>query len=217
MKKSNITGDVAVMERSTGVLARPKTLPLKPDDTSSSSFCYLQLRNRRLHRSPPPSKQPQSRGKTWKPQNLSSNSASTSSSNSKPNSSLRLNSIRSGSVKSAPHGCDGRDVQGSFDYKEMRQNDINEVGNEEASFGENKLELEPRDRSIRESTPCSLITASDAMGTARSNTRRIRSTYHGGRNDSRELCQHRDKWRNFLPMQSNNKEEFSWRSTTLTL
>lgn len=146
MKKSNITGDVAVMERSTGVLARPKTLPLKPDDTSSSSFCYLQLRNRRLHRSPPPSKQPQSRGKTWKPQNLSSNSASTSSSNSKPNSSLRLNSIRSGSVKSAPHGCDGRDVQGSFDYKEMRQNDINEVGTEEASFGEKKLELEPRDR-----------------------------------------------------------------------
>ncbi|KAJ0053317.1 hypothetical protein Pint_01562 [Pistacia integerrima] len=194
MKKSKITGDVAVMELSTGVLTRAKTLALKrllkpsplpnPHDTSfSSSFCYLQLRNRRLEKPPPPCKQLQPKDKTCKPQNPDTDSTS----NSIANSSLRLNSLRSGSVGSVPLGCDDRDVQGSFGNNELMENDVNEVAAEEASFGENNLEHEPRDRSTRESTPCSLIRGSDAIRTPISTTRQIRSTYRGGQNDMQRI------------------------------
>ncbi|XP_031285559.1 cyclin-dependent kinase inhibitor 3 [Pistacia vera] len=196
MKKSKITGDVAVMELSTGVLTRAKTLALKrllkpsplpnPHDTSfSSSFCYLQLRNRRLEKPPPPCKQLQPKDKTCKPQNSDTDSTS----NSIPNSSLRLNSLRSGSVGvgSVPLGCDDRDVQGPFGNNELMENDVNEVAAEEASFGENNLEHEPRDRSSRESTPCSLIRGSDAIRTPISTTRQIRSTYRGGQNDMQRI------------------------------
>lgn len=154
MKKSKITGDFAVLELSTGVLTRAKTLALKrllklsvipnPDDasSSSSSFCYLQLRNRRLEKPPPPCKQLQPKDKTCKPQNPSPDNTC----DSEPNSRLRLNSVRSGSVGSVPLGRDDRDMQGSFGNNEMMENGALEAGAEEASFGENNLELEPRDR-----------------------------------------------------------------------
>ncbi|XP_061367845.1 cyclin-dependent kinase inhibitor 4-like [Gastrolobium bilobum] len=47
----------------------------------------------------------------------------------------------------------------------------------EASFGENTLEVEVRDRSTRESTPCSLIRDSNAVDTPGSTTRKRTSTF----------------------------------------
>ncbi|XP_044491612.1 cyclin-dependent kinase inhibitor 3-like isoform X2 [Mangifera indica] len=195
MKKSKITGDFAVLELSTGVLTRAKTLALKrllklsvipnPDDasSSSSSFCYLQLRNRRLEKPPPPCKQLQPKDKTCKPQNPSPDHTC----DSEPNSSLRLNSVRSGSVGSVPLGRDDRDMQGSFGNNEMMENGALEAGAEEASLGENNLELEPRDRSTRESTPCSMIRRPDIVTTPSSTTRRIRPSYHGAQHDTQRI------------------------------
>ncbi|CAN6554215.1 unnamed protein product [Malus baccata var. baccata] len=53
-----------------------------------------------------------------------------------------------------------------------------EYGNDlgvEASFGENNLDFEARDRSTRETTPCSFIRESDTIGTPGSTTRRTSS------------------------------------------
>lgn len=68
---------------------------------------------------------------------------------------------------------------------------------QEVSFGENSLEFEARDRSTRESTPCSLIRNSDTIATPGSTTRRTSSstTNRGGNN-----------LRKFIPM--NEIEEF---------
>lgn len=51
----------------------------------------------------------------------------------------------------------------------------------EASFGENNLGLEAKERGTRESTPCSLIRDPDAIRTPGSTTRRVCSTQSIGR------------------------------------
>lgn len=55
---------------------------------------------------------------------------------------------------------------------------------QEVSFGENSLEFEAKDRSTRESTPCSFIRNSDTIATPGSTTRR--TTTRGG-NDLRKF------------------------------
>lgn len=93
--------------------------------------------------------------------------------NSRPNSRLSVGS-------SADLGWDGsverKEEEGEGRFRTFGSEA--ECGNDmgvEASFGENNLEFEGRDRSTRESTPCSLIRNSDTVGTPGSTTRRSSS------------------------------------------
>ncbi|TXG46438.1 hypothetical protein EZV62_028062 [Acer yangbiense] len=126
MKKSKITGDIAVMD-SIGVRTRAKTLALhrlQRPDPDDSSFYYLQLRSRRLVKQ-------QHKDKTCTRQN--------------PNPIIPISTNE------------------SFGKNEGT----------ESAFGDNNLDFEHRDRSTRESTPCSFR----ASGTT--------TTYQERRNDLR--------------------------------
>lgn len=161
MRKVKITGDVAVMEVSQptlGVRTRARTLALQRLQSSSSSSaatpaslnapdssCYLQLRSRRLEKPsllrPPPQKQPILRKERCEPE-----------SDTKPNlrSSSRLrvsNSVHSGSVGSGPITRTTKQGEGFFFETRVAE----EMGQDfdlsvEASFGENNLDFETRER-----------------------------------------------------------------------
>ncbi|XP_061994007.1 cyclin-dependent kinase inhibitor 4-like [Rosa rugosa] len=155
MRKTKATGDVAVMEvsqaASLGVRTRAKTLALQRSTTSSAS--YLQLRSRRLQKHPPilPPREPRRQKhhhhhhtpKQPTPEN--------------PN----------------PPADDGSPEQEESPEEEQNNNGENgDFGDaEEASFGENVPEFEGRERTTRESTPCSLIRDPDTIRTPGSTTR----------------------------------------------
>lgn len=161
MKKSKIAGDIAVMEvspqSSLGVRTRAKTLALQKLQKSSSlstpdpdaSPSYLQLRSRRLQKiaagsetHPPP------------PQKKSCRES--------PICDMIVNS-RFDEKEGFFSTVLGKETQAG----ELENND----GGIEGSYGENFLEVEGRDRSTRESTPCSLIRDSNAVSTPGSTTR----------------------------------------------
>lgn len=166
MKKGKITGNVAVMEipQSTtlGVRTRARTLALQPNPELS----YLQLRNRRLEK--PPFQPKQSKHKMGP-----------------TDSKVRVNSGES-HKEEEEEGCFGHfDKVGRCDERESGE--FYDVG-VEASFGENHLDFDARERSTRESTPCSLIRDSEPFGTPGSTTRptssssasrRVRNTQMG--------------------------------------
>ncbi|GLU07914.1 hypothetical protein SLE2022_248530 [Rubroshorea leprosula] len=214
MKKSKITGDIAVMEvpQSTlGVRTRAaKTLALQRIQKTSpspqvvsnpdaSSLCYLQLRSRRLEKQPSgvscetSKKQGQKEGCRVDSRN-SEQKAKT-----RVGSRLRMVSVGTetdGSV-SVPTSVEVEVGEGCCDKNRGREEFCCET--EEASFGENNLDFEGRDRSTRESTPCSLIRNSDTIATPGSTTRRSSSStaYRGGGNDVQR----------FIPT-ANEMEEF---------
>lgn len=165
------------VSHSIGVCTRAKALALQrlqnttpspavapcPD---ASSFSYLQLRSRRLQKPPLLRKQQQ--------QQKPSECCRQSLSGPRPNSSLKVGSVdSSGSVNVKEEEDDEQGCVGEF-WKGDEAEEGNDLG-VEASFGENTLELDGRDRSTRESTPCS-IRDSDSMGTPGSTTRRTTST-----------------------------------------
>ncbi|XP_062078700.1 cyclin-dependent kinase inhibitor 3-like [Humulus lupulus] len=186
MKKSKITGEVAVMEVSLspqcslGVRTRAKTLALqrqqqqKKSPTSaqnqvdSSAFSYLELRSRRLEK-PPLLSEAKKQNQNHENQ-VSPRTRGCCGENPRPNfrwhnSRLRVRSLDSGLVD------EGLALKG--DETEVGNN----LGLEEASFGEKNSEFEGRDRSARESTPCSLIIReSDTLKIPGSTTRRPTST-----------------------------------------
>ncbi|XP_059651821.1 cyclin-dependent kinase inhibitor 4-like isoform X2 [Cornus florida] len=178
IRKSRTKGEIAIMEvsQSLGVRTRAKTLALQrlqksavthPSTAAVSGGSYLQLRSRRLEKPPiflsggnsKRQKQPHKESCLPDP-----------SRNQNPNSRTgsRLNS---GSV--SLDSLNNKEVTGDVVGEE------NEVlGNKngadvgiEASFGENVLEFEGRERSTRESTPCSLIRDADNIRTPGSTTR----------------------------------------------
>lgn len=159
MKKGKITGDVAVMElpqsATLGVRTRARTLALQPNPELS----YLQLRSRRLEKppfQPPPPKQYPSSKQGFPKQGITNSNVLVDS----------LNSVSRGSVSEGRFGHFdnvGRCHQGQAE-------EFHDVGLE-PSFGENNLEFDARERSTRESTPCSLIRDSEAIGTPGSTTR----------------------------------------------
>ncbi|XP_022758644.1 cyclin-dependent kinase inhibitor 3 isoform X2 [Durio zibethinus] len=163
MKKAKITGDIAVMEVShqstLGSRTRAaKTLALKRlkktnpspslaqalgSNPDISSFSYLQLRSRRLEKLP----SPVSNETKQKQQGKESGCR-----DEKKN------------CEEKSEGCFGKNreiVVGVGLFCET----------EEAPFGENNLDFELRDRSTRESTPCSLIKDSETTATPGSTTR----------------------------------------------
>ncbi|KAJ7950420.1 Cyclin-dependent kinase inhibitor [Quillaja saponaria] len=179
MKKSKIAAVMEVSPQSSiGVRTRAKTLALQrlqklssspsvAPNPDASSFSYLQLRSRRLEK-------PLGLGDTKKLQ-ISEQPKKFCGKSTKPNTccvnpKMRISSVKSVSVGSVSLGNDKEEVCVGEIVKEFETEDGNDVGFE-TSFGENTLELESRDRSTRESTPCSLIRNSDAIGTPGSTTR----------------------------------------------
>lgn len=175
MRKAKISADVAVMEVSQstlGVRTRAKTLALQrlqssPSSTStaptlsgvSDSSSYLQLRSRRLEKPSPLRPQfqqkPSSRKETCHPESPT-----------KPNARSKLSdSVNSGSI--TPPKKEEPCLENRVAEQIAQEFDLGV----EASFGENNLDSEPRERSTRESTPCSLIRDVDAA-TPGSSTRR---------------------------------------------
>lgn len=149
MKKSKITGgDVALLMElahppqaaSIGVCTRAKALALQrlqkttpapavAPNPDASSLSYLQLRSRRLRK--PHSlikQQPQ------QPRECCRESPSP-----RPNSSPRVGQVDSGLVEEYEQGCFGAFCKGN------EAEESNDLG-VEASFGENNLELDGRDR-----------------------------------------------------------------------
>ncbi|KAL6971079.1 hypothetical protein U1Q18_030761 [Sarracenia purpurea var. burkii] len=181
MKKSKTAGEVALMEvapSSFGVRTRAKTLALQriqksrpppPPATPSAGGSYLQLRSRRLEKSPifitsyskrrrqPPKEDSAPKGHNPNP-------------NSTMGSRVRMGSVDSGSVGSVSLNCMKKEEKN----EEMKSNDEQEWI--EASLGENVLEFEGRERSTRESTPCSLIRDPESIRTPGSTTKPTRST-----------------------------------------
>ncbi|KAL6194950.1 hypothetical protein ACLB2K_036025 [Fragaria x ananassa] len=150
MRKSKPAGHVAVMEVSqAGVRTRAKTLALQ-----RSSSSYLQLRSRRLEKPPilVPKRHHNKHHHTPKQQQPSAAEPSPT----KP---------EDGSEELSP-------PKEEEQKKNSELNDGGEDGGaEEASFGENELEFEGRERTTRESTPCSLIRDPDTIRTPGSTTR----------------------------------------------
>ncbi|KAE7997984.1 hypothetical protein FH972_002567 [Carpinus fangiana] len=170
MKKPKITGEVALLmelSHSIGVCTRAKALALQrlqkttpspavaptPD---ASSFSYLQLRSRRLQKPPLLRKQLQQQQQQQPTTDGESNSR-----------------MKVGSVEVKEEDEDEQGYASEF-WKGDEAEEGNDLG-VEASFGENTLEFDGRDRSTRESTPCSMRD-SDSMGTPGSTTRRTTST-----------------------------------------
>ncbi|PIA36003.1 hypothetical protein AQUCO_03400120v1 [Aquilegia coerulea] len=186
MRKAKITGEVAVMEltqSSLGVRTRAKTLALQrlqqksTPTTDSSSSSYLQLRSRRLEKKPPSllgsnnttnndSKKNQETPKQTCNPNTNSNPSPISRTNSRLGVVGSVNSVSVGSEG----GVLGKERGIMVENEESLPDNFNDVG-VEASFGENVLDFEGRERSTRETTPCSLIGGSDTVGTPGSTTR----------------------------------------------
>ncbi|KAL6968039.1 hypothetical protein U1Q18_033843 [Sarracenia purpurea var. burkii] len=179
MRKAKITADVAVMEvvsqSSIGVRTRAKTHALQrlqsintPPPPTKLETSYLQLRSRRLEKVPLPppndAKKLQSARKDCSGQNPNPNSCGNLCS--RMSSRLRPSSVNSGSVGSVSISC-SKNEDGTEEH--------NDLGIE-ASFGENNLDFEGRERNTRESTPCSFMRESDTTGTPCSTTRRTAST-----------------------------------------
>ncbi|MED6219815.1 hypothetical protein PIB30_039199 [Stylosanthes scabra] len=158
MKKSKMGGEVAVMEVSSastapspmGVRTRAKTLALQKSSPPSP---------------PPPPSSPDAPSFDY----------------------IQLRSRRLQKVLVRPKNqppakqsgfCSAAAPVSSRTLTEQKRLPVDSEENAEFSFGENTLETEARDRSTRESTPCSLIRDSNAIDTPGSTTRqRTSSTF----------------------------------------
>ncbi|CAA3002231.1 cyclin-dependent kinase inhibitor 3-like isoform X1 [Olea europaea subsp. europaea] len=175
MRKDKIGGDVSVMELSQstpGVRTRAKTLALQRLQSSFSvaaqskpESCYLQLRSRRLEKTFFSRHQQNSPKGSEQKQGYSCGE--------KEGTDIALSCEKEyfGSyVKSGSIGMAKKEEK-CFEM----ENRVFETGDLEieASFGENNLDWEARERSTRESTPCSLIGAAGTVSTPGSTTRQM--------------------------------------------
>ncbi|KAK6914272.1 Cyclin-dependent kinase inhibitor domain [Dillenia turbinata] len=194
IKKSKTTREIAVMEISSqsplGVRTRAKTLALQqlqkkksspPSSPAANSDGYLQLRSRRLEKPPlgsvsEPKKQRRERDKD-KDRN------GESSQNPKPNqtakSSKSTNEIKTKLTeedeKAEKTETIEKNVAEEENVEEEKKDESDDLG-VEASFGENVLDSEAKDRGTRESTPCSMIRDPDIISSPGSTTRPATST-----------------------------------------
>ncbi|KAL8055392.1 hypothetical protein ABFX02_04G052900 [Erythranthe guttata] len=160
IRKPKTPSDVAVKEvsqSSIGVRTRAKTLALQrlqsttaaaADSSPPPKHDFLELRSRRLEKPPLLRKDIQNYRKAPAPeQGFVSRDKEDS---------------RNGSSPEKPPCCES-----GFPIEPCKEVD-SEI---EASLGENNLDLEARERSTRESTPCSLIRAGDAITAPGSSTK----------------------------------------------
>lgn len=166
MRKAKAAGEVAVMEvaqSSLGVRTRAKTLALqrlqKSPAPATSSGSYLQLRSRRLEK--PPIVMPTSEQKRHNKGAKLGCVHNSPKANPNPRTSSRL---RVGSVASGSHGSvsigvlngedgekanEAKEIVGKEEEDEVQENNNTangDLGNEEASCGENLVDLEGRER-----------------------------------------------------------------------
>ncbi|XP_031121427.1 cyclin-dependent kinase inhibitor 3-like [Ipomoea triloba] len=173
MKKGKITADMAVMDLSQsplGVRTRAKTLALQRlQSAPSPDSDYLQLRSRRLQKHTSSFREDckkfaQKRHCQDAPEAVACQKWKLESS-----SRLRVRSANSSSASitrsDTKEGCLQVLGQG---YEAEESCDL--------GVGENNLEFEARDRSTRESTPCSLIREEDTIKAPSSTTKRTNQT-----------------------------------------
>ncbi|GKV28713.1 hypothetical protein SLE2022_153390 [Rubroshorea leprosula] len=191
IRKAKTAGEVAVMEfaqSSLGVRTRAKTLalqrlqkslatpatgsaPLSAGSTGGGS--YLQLRSRRLEK--PPILVHQESKKQRQQQQQGGNKQGSAKN---PNSRTRLaqGSSSVGEKKGKVEVKEEEIAQGNNDSNESKNNSNNKDWGVETSFGDNLLDIDGRERSTRESTPCSLIRDPESIRTPGSTTRPTSST-----------------------------------------
>ncbi|KAJ4722971.1 Cyclin-dependent kinase inhibitor [Melia azedarach] len=172
MRKAKTAGEVAVMDvtqSSLGVRTRARTLALQRLQQKSQPApapgggSYLQLRSRRLEK--PPVLVNESSRRTRQ-----GNAAAKEkdAQNSNANSRAR---VKMASADSGPRESGQKENSDNGKKKEIVQEDNDNDLGIEASFGENVLESEGRERSTRESTPCSLIRDPETIRTPGSSNR----------------------------------------------
>ncbi|KAK8474781.1 hypothetical protein V6N13_060472 [Hibiscus sabdariffa] len=204
IRKAKTAGEVAVMEVSQaylGVRTRAKTLALQRLQKSSASppatvvalapakgdGSYLQLRSRRLEKPPvvvhhhdsKRHKQQQTQQQQQQQQQGSKKDNCGENHNPDSNSRVRVGG-GSDSEKKREGEVGSHDIvqeDNVINYSNINENNngSNDFGDVEASFGENILDIEARERGTRESTPCSLIRDPESIRTPGSTTRRTSS------------------------------------------
>uniref|UniRef100_A0A7N0V898 Cyclin-dependent kinase inhibitor domain-containing protein n=1 Tax=Kalanchoe fedtschenkoi TaxID=63787 RepID=A0A7N0V898_KALFE len=163
MRKSKPAGDVAVMDlaqSSLGVRTRAKTLALQRlQQSAAAAGSYLQLRSRKLEKPPLPAGAHRQRQTGLRLGNPSPNCKTRASSKLRVSSQSVKENHQPVTEKLEDGDEIGNDGVGDSD------------GNIEAFIGENSPEHDGRDRTTRESTPCSFIRGPDHVGTPGSATR----------------------------------------------
>ncbi|WOK98045.1 cyclin-dependent kinase inhibitor 4 isoform X1 [Canna indica] len=150
-----------------GVRTRAKTLALKrlqessPDDSS----CYLQLRSRRLEKHLRSTSSVRSRA--------ASKNSSLAKPGPNPSPSPKMSSNQEAGMGEHPANSNSVGSVSSTNRCLKRAKMETAAAAAEASFGKNALELDAS-RSVRETTPCSLIKDSEAIETPSSTTRRTK-------------------------------------------
>ncbi|XP_023513584.1 cyclin-dependent kinase inhibitor 5-like [Cucurbita pepo subsp. pepo] len=202
MRKTKSLGKVAVMEvsqTSFGVLTRAKTLALRrlqqsptpspslPSSVASGS--YLQLRSRRLvfsgYESKRQKQNPKEDGCTRNP----SPRVSSSLRPAMPERSVTLGRVNDEGDHTAEE-AEKSVAKIAEILARGSKNEIVDLGIEEASFGENFLDYESRDRSTRESTPSSLIRNPDIIRTPSSTIRPTSSAIETNHRNRYSLNRH---------------------------
>ncbi|GMI96122.1 hypothetical protein HRI_003281500 [Hibiscus trionum] len=187
IKKPKTAPEVAVPELSQsplGVRTRSKTLDLQRQKKSSTSPAtvasapangtgsYLQLRSRRLEKPPLVVHHHDSKKHQQQQQRKQGSKKGSCGQNPNPNSDSRAR-VSCGSnsvVEKKTGGKTGR--EDSVQEENGNDNVINYTNiSVEASFGENILEIEAKERGTRESTPCNSIRGSESIRTPGSTTR----------------------------------------------
>ncbi|MFS7916400.1 putative cyclin-dependent kinase inhibitor [Helianthus anomalus] len=157
-RKNKTSGEVSLMEVPSlnGVLTRAKTLALQNASVSSvGAGSYIQLRSRRL----------------VKPNLVKKQKVMCVDS---------VNPRKFGVADSVKLEVDSSNVKvnlvNSVEKLGEKEDICREIGDEEGSIGENMVEIEGRERTTRESTPCSLIRDPDAIKIPGSSTKSTRPT-----------------------------------------
>lgn len=165
MRKPKTTRDVDISHSPLGVRTRARTLALQRLKASASTTAgtdYLELRSRRLEKPPLLKQHLHNSQKILAPIKQG----------------LVCTDIENPQIEGstpAKNPCSPIELAKEVDGCPGRQNEGFEIGDMEieASFGENNLDMEPRERCFtRESTPCSMIRAADSIPTPGSSTKR---------------------------------------------
>ncbi|KAL4336296.1 hypothetical protein GQ457_07G016300 [Hibiscus cannabinus] len=187
IRKAKTAMEVAVMDvsqSSLGVRTRARTLALQRLQKSSTSPAtaatsptpdssdgsYLQLRSRRLEKPPVLSRHHDS--KRLKQQGIEEEGRGEDTN---PNSNFQVRLGKDDDVGREEH-VQETNGNNNIIITIINNNDSKDFGGIEASFGENVLDNEARERGTRESTPCNLIRDPESIRTPGSTTRPTSST-----------------------------------------
>ncbi|KAJ6965293.1 hypothetical protein NC652_003246 [Populus alba x Populus x berolinensis] len=178
MRKAKTTSDVAVMDLTHGVRTRARTLALKKQQgvkasPPSSPAGYLQLRSRRLEKKPPPipSLHHDSPRRQHHRQGGQNSSKLGQQQRRRQQQQQEEEESPSPNLKSSSgSGQEKERGESKVESREVEENN-NSNSKDLGSFGDNVLDIEGRDRSTRESTPCNLTRGTEDARTPGSTTK----------------------------------------------